>query len=107
MKIKMLKTRSGPDSENNFNEGQKREVCEEEARYWKNLGYCELLEPYPSESQKAVVAPPEKAVVKPTETAQIKVSPEPVKAPVKPPAASGNAVASAKAVTWGSPEVKK
>lgn len=106
MKIKMLTTSCGPDPKYNFNEGQKRNVTPEEARYWHEKGYCELLEPYPSEvekavidpAEKAVVAAPEKAVIKPPETVAVKVSPEPVKAaataPVKP----------AKAAAWGTPE---
>lgn len=117
MKIKMLTTKCGPVSSENWAEGQKRNVCVDEARYWEKLGVCVVLEPYPSDVEKAVVAPaekadisaPERAVIKSTETAKVMISPEPVKAPVAPPAipASKSAsVASAKAATWGTPEVK-
>lgn len=117
MKIKMLTTKCGPNSSENWAEGQKRDVSVEEAQYWHKLGICDLLEPFPSEVQKAVVAPvevavvsaPEKAVIKPTETAKVVVSPEAAKAPVVPPAVpagKSNSVASAKAATWGTPEAK-
>jgi hypothetical protein len=58
-------------------------------------------------SEKAVVQPPQKAVVKPSETAKGITGTEPVKPPVAAPASSGNTVASNKAATWGTPEVKK
>lgn len=117
MKIKMLTTKCGPVSSENWAEGQTRDVCVEEARYWHERGICELLEPFPSGVEKAVIAPaekatisaPERAVIKPTETARVAVVPEPVKVPVAPPtvlAGKSNSVASAKAAIWGTPGVK-
>lgn len=69
MKIKMLTTASGADPQFNFSEGEVRDVTVEEARYWDKAGVCTLLEPYPSDAEKTVVAPTQKAVVMPPETA--------------------------------------
>lgn len=105
MKIKMKTTSCTPDPKLNFVKNQEREVTPEEARYWHNLGICDLLEPYPSGAEKAVISAPERAVVKPTETAKVAVSHEPAKPPVAAPV-KPTGVASAKAATWGTPEVK-
>lgn len=118
MKIKMLTTKCGPISSENWAEGQVRNVCVEEARYRIEVEHtAKALEPYPSDAEKAVVAPaekavitaPERAVVRPTELAKVAVPPEPVKVPVAPPAVpagKSNSVASTKAATWGTPGVK-
>ena len=118
MKIKMLTTKCGPVSSENWNEGQVRNVCVEEARYRIEVEHtAKALEPYPTDVEKTVVAPaekatitaPERAVIKPTETAKVVVAPEPIKAPVAPPAVpagKSNSVASAKAATWGTSGVK-
>ena len=105
MKIKMLTTKSGPVVAENWTAGEEREVCVEEARYWHAAKVCNPLEPYPGEAGKAVSAAPERAVIKPTETAKAVVTPELVKVPVAAPAKS-TTVASVKAATWGTPEVK-
>lgn len=105
MKIKMKTTSCGPDPTFNFNKGQVRDVTVEEARYWHSAGVCELIDLYPADAEKAVLKAPEKAVVKPAETAKAVVTPEPTKLPVAQPASS-TTVASAKAATWGTPEVK-
>lgn len=69
MKIEMTTTASGPDPNLNWNKGQVRDVCADEARYWHEAGVCNLLEPYPADAEKAVNAPVQKAVVTPPETA--------------------------------------
>jgi hypothetical protein len=113
MKIKMLTTSCGPDPKFNFNEGQKRNVSVEEARYWFEMGVCELLEPWPVE--KAVVAAPEKAVVIPAEKAVISPPETAAKgkgkattfgAPVAPPASPVATKSIADVPEWGKPEVK-
>lgn len=71
MKIKMLTTSAGPDPQFNFTEGDERNVTVEEARYWDKAGVCTLLEPYPSDAEKAIVVPAQKAVVTPPETATV------------------------------------
>lgn len=110
MKIKMLTTKCGPISSENWNEGQKRNVCDEEGEYWIKQGIAVLIEKSVVEpAEVAIITAPERAVIKPTETAKVAVAPEPVKAPVAPPAVpagKSNSVASAKAATWGTPEVK-
>lgn len=108
MKIKMLTTNCGPDPTRNWNEGQVREVCEEEGTYWIKLN---VAIPYGT----AVVKPPEKAVTSPAEKAVVApqekagkgvVTPSAAKAPEAPPASPDNVNSSAKAATWGTPEVK-
>lgn len=110
MKIKMLTTKCGPVSSENWVEGQKRNVCDEEGEYWIKQGIAVLIEKsVVAPAEKAVISAPERAVVKPTETAKVIVAPEVVKAPVTPlavPAGKSNSVASAKAATWGTPEAK-
>lgn len=110
MKIKMLTTKCGPVSSENWVEGQKRNVCDEEGDYWIKMGIATLIEKsIVSPAEKAVITAPERAVVKPTETAKAMAPSEPVKAPVAPPAVPAGksaSVASAKAATWGTPEVK-
>jgi hypothetical protein len=106
MKIKMLTTKCGPISSENWVEGQKRTVCDDEGEYWIKQGIAVLIEKsVVKPAEKAVISVPERAVVKPTETAKGAVPLEAVKAPVaalvKPVT-----VASAKAATWGTPEVK-
>lgn len=108
MKIKMLTTKCGPISTENWAEGQKRNVCDEEGEYWIKMGVAVLIEKsVVKPAEKAVIIAPERAVVKPAETAKVTPSIEPAKPPVKAPVASENTVASAKAQTWGTPEVKK
>lgn len=100
MKIKMLTTSCGPDPNFNFTEGQVRDVSVEEARYWDRAGVCTLLEPYPANAEKAVVAPVEKAVVTPPETAEKgNVSPAAEKTATQQPA-------SLEVPTWGKGEGK-
>jgi len=110
MKIKMLTTKCGPVSSENWVEGQKRTVCDEEGEYWIKMGVATLIEKsVVAPAEKAVITAPERAVIKPTETAKAAVAPEVVKAPVAPPAVpagKSQSVASAKATTWGTPEVK-
>jgi hypothetical protein len=108
MKIKMLTTSAGPDINSNWCEGDVREVCVDEARHWYKHGVCKLIEPFPEDAEKMLGIVTEKAVVKPPETA---VAPPAMvnKGKVMPPAevaATGNTVTSAKAATWGTPEVK-
>lgn len=120
MKIKMLTTSAGPDPKANWCEGDTRDVCVEEARYWYTRGVCKIVEPFPEDIEKAIGITPEKAVVKPPETAvtvpsmiaKVAVTDPVVKPPVKAPdvpavpAGKSNSVVSAKAATWGTPEVK-
>lgn len=100
MKIKMLTTKCGPISSENWVEGQKRNVSVEEARYWEKIGVCSVLEPYPA-PETAVVKPVEKAVVKPAETATAHKTATQVSTP-----ATTTGVASTKPAAWGTPEVK-
>lgn len=106
MKIKMLTTKCGPNPEENWKEGQVRNVCVDEARYWHEMGVCTLLEPYPA-PEKAVVAPAQKAVVMPPETAgKGKTASAPVQAPVAPPASPDAAAQAAPAWPGTQGEVK-
>jgi hypothetical protein len=108
MKIKMLTIKCGPETSENWDEGQVREVCDEEGAYWKKF---RVAEDYPKAMvtvpEKAVTGPAEKAVVAPQEkAAKGVVAPPAVKAPEAPPASPSNVNSSAKAATWGTPEVK-
>lgn len=106
MKIKMLTTSCGPDPNFNFTEGQVCDVTVDEARYWHEAGVCTLLEPYPAEAEKAVVAPVQKAIVAPPETAKGKVSPAAEKASATPPASPDVQVSLTPPAGWGKGEGK-
>lgn len=67
MRIKMLTTRLGSDTENNWSEGQVFNVPPSIAREKELLNQAIALEPYPSE--QAVVSPPEKAITAQVEKA--------------------------------------
>jgi len=69
MRIKMLTTRLGSDTENNWSEGQVFNVPPSIALEKEQLRQAVALDPYPSEH--AVITPPEKAVVTPVEKAVV------------------------------------
>ena len=108
MKIKMLTTKSGPIANENWHEGQIRTVCDDEGEYWIKLGVASIIEKsVVAPVEKATIAPTQKAVVAPSEVSEKgKAKGDASKQPVTPPALSSNTVPSAKAQTWGTPEVK-
>lgn len=108
MKIKMLTTKSGPIADENWYEGQMRTVCDDEGEYWVKLGVASIIEKsIIGPIEKATIAPTQKAVVAPPEVSEKgKTKGDAPKQPVAPPASSSAAVSSAKAQTWGTPEVK-
>lgn len=108
MKIKMLTINAGPDTSQNWNEGQIRTVCDDEGNYWIQKGVAVLYEKSViAPVEKAMIAPVQKAVIAPPEVSEKgKVKAESVKQPVAHPASSGGTVSSAKGPTWGTPGVK-
>lgn len=95
MKIEMLTTKCGPNPSENWVEGQKRNVCDDEGNYWIKQGVAKSLETSVIKpSEKAVVTSSEKAVIKPPEVANVTPTFNTVQK-------------SAKAATWGTQEVKK
>jgi len=88
MKIKMLTTKCGPVTSENWKEGQVRTVCDEEGEYWIKMGVATFIEAsVVAPPEVAIVKAPEKAVVTPPETAaKGKVTSPVVKPPVAPPA---------------------
>lgn len=66
MLIKMKTTSYGPNPDENFQKGQKRDVSPEEADYWIKQGVAEALEPFPTPK---LSGKPEKATTGPKEVA--------------------------------------